>query len=68
MDDVLQNNLSIKPAQPATPSLDEAVKVSHPLPTDTPEFSVPDQDDSSRKESPPVTPVTPALRRSSHIS
>ena len=70
----IQNNPSIKPAEPATPSLDEAiqpssaVEVSHPLPTDTAESSVPVQDDSCRKESPPVAPVTPALRRSSCIS
>ena len=73
-DDVLQNNPSTKPAEPATPSLDEAiqpssaVEASHPLPTDRPDSSVPVQDDSSRKESPPVAPVTPGLRRSSRIS
>ena len=53
VNDVLQNNPSTKPAEPATPSLDEAtqassaVEASHLLPTDTPESSVPVQDDSS---------------------
>ena len=74
VDDVLPNNPSIKPAEPATPSLNEAIQpssavgASHPLPTDTPESSVPVQDDSSWKESPPVAPVTPTLQRSSRIS
>ena len=74
MDDVLQNNLSTKPAEPVTPSLDDAIQpssaleVSDPSPTDTPESSVPVQDDLSQKESPPEAPATPAQRRFLHIN
>ena len=74
VDDVLQNNSTIKPAEPATPSSVEvpqpssAVEISHPPPGDTPEFSAPAQDASSQKESAPVPPATPTLRRSSRIS
>lgn len=74
MEDVLQNNPTIKPAEPATPSSVEVpqpssgVEISHSPPGDTPESSVPVQDASSQKESAPVPPATPTLQRSLPIS
>ena len=73
VDNILQNNPTIKPAEPATPSVEvprpsSAVEISHAPPGDIAESSAPVQDASRRKESAPVPPASPTLRRSSRIS
>ncbi len=73
MDDVLQNNPVIKPAEPPTSSPDEelqpssVVEVSHSPTTVTPESNVPVQEDATRMESPPTAPVIPDLLRSTRV-
>jgi len=73
VDDILQNNPATKPAEPPTSSPDEVLQpssveeVSHSPTTIAPVSNVPVAD-ATRIESPPIAPVTPKLRRSTHVS
>ena len=61
-----QQSLTSSPDEVLQPSSVE--EVSHSPTTVTPGSNVPDEDDATQIESPPIAPVTPELRRSTRVS